>query len=290
MKLKLSRRDFLKIIRDYAIAFFGAGVVSYVYGFWGEPEWIEISRINISLKNLPTSFNGFRIAQISDIHIGGWMNRDRLSRVVEILDSLEPDLIVITGDHVFGLGWSTELDAVSLDYIEAMTELARNYTILAVLGNHDHWTDALKISKMLNDSGIVELKNDIFSIKRDGQEFYIAGVDDVWEKKDRLDVVLEKLPKESASILLAHEPDYADEVAKTGRFGLQFSGHSHGGQVVIPFYGAPNLPYLGQKYYSGLYQVGDMWLYTNRGVGMIEPAVRFNCRPEITVFTLISPT
>ena len=103
----------------------------------------------------------------------------------------------------------------------------------------------------------------------------------------RLNDVIEELKDESAAILLAHEPDFADLSSKTGRFDLQLSGHSHGGQVVVPFYGPLVLPYLGQKYPSGLYQVGEMLQYTNRGVGMIEPAVRFNCPPEITVFHLL---
>jgi predicted MPP superfamily phosphohydrolase len=96
------------------------------------------------------------------------------------------------------------------------------------------------------------------------------------------------LPAEGCAILLAHEPDCADDSAATGRFDLQISGHSHGGQVSLPLIGPPVLPYLAQKYPSGLYQVGQMFQYTNRGVGMTPPYVRLNCRPEITVFTLES--
>jgi predicted MPP superfamily phosphohydrolase len=134
----------------------------------------------------------------------------------------------------------------------------------------------------------VNLSNEVYTLSQDGEELHIAGVDDIWEKQDRLDLVLEKLPDAGAAILLAHEPDFADQSADTGRFDLQLSGHSHGGQVVIPFVGAPLLPYLGMKYPSGLYRVGTMWQYTNRGVGMARLKVRFNCRPEITVFTLES--
>ena len=117
----------------------------------------------------------------------------------------------------------------------------------------------------------------------------MGGVDDVWSGIARLDVVLEKLPEDGAAILLAHEPDFADASAATGRFDLQISGHTHGGQVVVPFYGAPILPYLGQRYPAGLYQVGDMLQYTNRGVGMARIPIRINCPPEITLFTLESP-
>jgi uncharacterized protein len=103
-----------------------------------------------------------------------------------------------------------------------------------------------------------------------------------------LDAVLDQLHDNSAAILLAHEPDFADLSAESNRFDLQVSGHSHGGQIVLPLYGPPILPHLGRKYPSGLYQVGNMLQYTNRGVGMARLPVRFNCPPEITIFTLKS--
>jgi predicted MPP superfamily phosphohydrolase len=126
----------------------------------------------------------------------------------------------------------------------------------------------------------------VHTLERGGSLLHIAGVDDVWERQDRLDLVLDRLPAEGGAILLAHEPDFADTSAATGRFDLQISGHSHGGQVIAPFAGPLRLPHLGRKYPLGLYRVGDMLQYTNRGVGMVYPYVRFNCRPEITLFTL----
>ena len=98
--------------------------------------------------------------------------------------------------------------------------------------------------------------------------------------------MLARLPRTGAALLLAHEPDFADITPPPGRFDLQLSGHSHGGQVVIPFLGPPTLPEIGEKYPSGRYQVGGMIQYTNRGVGMVRPHVRLNCRPEITLLTL----
>ncbi len=288
MKNKLSRRDFLRIIKRTVVSSFILGTGSLLYGFWGEPDWVEVNQVEILLPRLSESFKGFRIVQVSDIHIGGWMNRERLARVVDLVKQTKPDFIVVTGDHVFGHDWSVGLDAVANDYIDEMSRLTGEYIVLGILGNHDHWTDAGKVRKMLARCNIFELNNDVFSFEKKGEYLYIAGVDDIWEKHDRLDAVLAKLPEAGAAILLAHEPDFADISAETRRFDLQLSGHSHGGQVTVPFYGPLVLPYLGEKYPSGLYKVGEMWQYTNRGVGMIEPAVRFNCRPEITVFTLRS--
>jgi predicted MPP superfamily phosphohydrolase len=142
---------------------------------------------------------------------------------------------------------------------------------------------------MLKSSGIADLTNSVFTITRGNDKLHLCGVDDIWEGDIRLDDVVDKIPDDSAAILLVHEPDFADVSAKIRRFDLQVSGHSHGGQVVVPFLGPPILPYLGQKYPSGLYQVGNMLQYTNRGVGMIDPPVRFNCPPEVTLFILERP-
>jgi predicted MPP superfamily phosphohydrolase len=130
------------------------------------------------------------------------------------------------------------------------------------------------------------LTNTVFTLKRGSENLHLCGVDDVWEGDVQLENVLNQLTDDSAAILLAHEPDFADTSAATGRFDLQVSGHSHGGQVVIPYYGPPILPLLGQKYPSGLYKVGEMFQYTNRGVGTGMLPVRFNCPPEITLFIL----
>jgi predicted MPP superfamily phosphohydrolase len=126
----------------------------------------------------------------------------------------------------------------------------------------------------------------VFTLGRGDDSLHLCGVDDVWEGEVRLEEVVAQLKDNNAAILLAHEPDYADVSAATGKFDLQVSGHTHGGQVAIPLLGPPILPYLGWKYHTGLYQVQDMFQYTNRGVGMNRLAVRINCRPEITIFVL----
>jgi predicted MPP superfamily phosphohydrolase len=103
--------------------------------------------------------------------------------------------------------------------------------------------------------------------------------------QEKFQAVVRKIPEQGAAILLVHEPDFADVAAKAQRFDLQLSGHSHGGQVRLPWLGALRLPPLGRKYSCGLYRVGEMWQYTTRGLGMKPPQVRLNCRPEITMIT-----
>jgi uncharacterized protein len=286
MTKQITRRDFLRILKNTMLSLFALGPASFIYGFFAEPEWIDIEEREIILPRLPRSFSGFRILQVSDIHLGGWMDRVRLSRVVRLINQQEFDLIVMTGDYLLLRPEGGGLDHIVEVFVEEMKGMTAGPVVLAVLGNHDHWINAEKIREMLSRCGVIELKNDVYSLKKENDELHIAGVDDVWEKKDNLNRIHKNLPETGAAILLAHEPDFADQSARDGRFDLQLSGHSHGGQVVIPFLGPPILPHLGEKYPSGLYKVGSMWQYTNRGVGMIEPAVRFNCRPEITIFTL----
>ena len=130
------------------------------------------------------------------------------------------------------------------------------------------------------------LRNSVITVQCGESQLHFAGLDDVSQKMDRLDILMKSLPEDGAAILLVHEPDFADVAAATQRFDLQISGHSHGGQIVLPFIGPPILPEMGKKYPSGLYNINNMLLYTNRGVGVTTVNARFNCRPEITVFTL----
>lgn len=265
-----------------------AGVGGLGYSLMVEPGWLSVERVALKLPRLAPSFSGFRILQISDIHFGGWMNRGRLRHVIQVALAEAPDLVLITGDFLIGDGWTPSLQMSLAEMVEELSLLTEQHTTLAVLGNHDYWTNSEAVREALTVCGIRELRNDVYTLSNNGEQLHIAGVDDIWEGHDRLDLVLEKLPPGGAAVLLAHEPDFADRSAETGRFDLQLSGHSHGGQVVLPFIGAPILPYLGRKYPSGLYRVGRMWQYTNRGVGMADLKIRFNCRPEVTVFTLES--
>ena len=282
-KPQFSRRDFLKLLVRFALYGSASLAGGSLYATWLEPSWIEVAQVSLKLPRLPAAFSGFRLAQISDIHFGSWMTPERLQTAVDLLVAQAPDAVAITGDFVYG---SPAMAQAALEPArEIFASLARRAQVFATMGNHDHWTDVGLVRHFLATTNIRELRNDIFPIKRDGQTLYLCGVDDVWEKHAELDVVRAKLPENACAILLAHEPDFAPQAAATGCFDLQISGHSHGGQVVIPFWGPPLLPYLGQHYPAGLYRVKEMFQYTNRGLGMIRPTLRFNCRPEITLFT-----
>lgn len=255
-----------------------------------ESNAFQVETIRLKLPRLSRQFSGMRLTQISDIHMGGWMNLTRLQHVGDLVLKEKPDVLLITGDFVIGH------DAVDIstqmvdDLIFGLSRLASSIPTFAVLGNHDYWTDVETVRHILSSSGITELTNAVFTLKRGRDTLHLCGVDDIWEGDARLDDVIAQIRDESSAILLVHEPDFADTSAVTGRFDLQLSGHTHGGQVVLPFLGPPVLPHLGRKYPSGLYKIRDMFQYTNRGIGMARLPVRINCPPEITVFILESAT
>jgi uncharacterized protein len=275
----------------------GALLGGLVYARYAEPYWIATERVGLTLPRLAPPFDGYRTVQISDLHLDGWMTKERLERIVDLVNEQEPDLVAITGDFV----------AVSVDYIADLPgplgRLRAADGVVAVLGNHDHLNDAGAVRRALSSAGVVDVSNTVLTLHRDGAALHVCGVDSVVEGYDRLDEVLEALEdaEPGCAILLAHEPDFADESAATGRFDLQLSGHSHGAQVRIPFVETPYIvpllsrlgfsfvPPLIYEYPSGLYRVGEMYQYTNRGLGVIFARFRLNARPEITVLTLRAP-
>ena len=242
---------------------------------------LEIIPITIPCHRLDNAFNGYRIIQISDIHMGTWINPPRLEGVISIINQQHPDLIVITGDLITDF---------RIDLFEPMCDLFRllksKDAVLAVRGNHDCRISKARFQKILQQGGVIDISNTFYTIYRGKAALHIAGVDDIMYGQDCLDGVLNTIPASGAAILLAHEPDFADTSALTGRFDLQLSGHSHGGQVVLPLLSSLFLPHLGRKYPNGRYQVNGMIQYTNRGVGTASIQLRYNCPPEVTIITL----
>ncbi len=284
------RRTFLKRagITTLGVAALGTGVG--LYAWHGEPGWLEVSSTTLHLSRLDPAFAGYRIVQLSDIHIDHtWMDKGRLEAIVALANEQKPDLLVITGDFV------TYVLKSNKDVLSVLKNLHARDGVFCVLGNHDHWGDPALLRTYLTAFNIQELNDTMTTIRRGNASLHLLGIDDLWQSEDgivaspwvhkpRLMALVEQLPKDGAAILLVHEPDFADVAASSARIDLQLSGHSHGGQVRIPFIGAPVVPPLGRKYVAGLYKVGSMQHYTSRGLGLLPPQVRLNCRPEIAVF------
>jgi uncharacterized protein len=276
---------------DFPLEFFIPALSAILFGLGGfvyanrvEPDRIDITHIPLALPNLSREFNDYRLIQISDIHMGSWMNLPRLEEIVEKVNQLNPDLVAITGDFV-----THHSSHHASELVNPLKKLCAPDGVMAVLGNHDSSNSRIGLHPILHRAGLMVLSNSVHTIRRGSASIHIAGVDDPLDRRDRLDIVLNKMPREGVGILLAHPPDFADKSAQSQRFDLQLSGHSHGGQVRFPLLGPLFLPRMGRKYPQGLYRVGNMTLYTNRGVGMVHLPVRFNCRPEITLFQLYHP-
>jgi predicted MPP superfamily phosphohydrolase len=249
---------------------------------------LEIVRRTILIRDLPDSFQGFRLVQISDIHLTEWTEPWFVSRVVAEVNKLAPDLVAITGDFI-----SRGPRSVAVAYrampvcAELLSELQCPQRF-AVLGNHDVTVDAGMVVRALADRGIPTLYNRFTAIERGSDRIWLCGVDDPGVGVPYLSSAIPVRPA-APVILLAHEPDYADSVVLHPRFpliDLMLSGHSHGGQVRLPWIGPLVLPPLGQKYVSGLFRFSQMQLYVNRGIGTVGMPFRYFCPPEITEITL----
>ena len=243
---------------------------------------IDLIELDIELDSIGWNFNNFRILNLTDIHLGQWINPEYLEDLIEYVNTLNFDLITLTGDYV-----SYVIDNYEKSLESSLKKLNAKYGKFGVLGNHDHWMGAEKIRKIFEESDIVDLSNDVFTIKREDELLNICGVDSCTVCADNLDKVLEKLPDTGTNILLVHEPDFAQESSQTNRFDLQISGHSHGGQFIIPKF--ETTPFRGPnstKYPVGLYKIGNMTQYTSKGLGTNSFRIRINCKPEITIITL----
>ena len=251
----------------------------------------HLVRLEVPLERLPSAFDGFTIAQLSDFHYDEHFSVIPITKSVDIVNSLSPDLIALTGDFVTVPALSDYLhnEKEGADLAEpcalALAKLRARHGVFAVLGNHDHDSDPQRVIAALLAQGIPTLRNMSVPVEINNARMWVSGVDDVLTGKPEMEATLKDVPREEPVILLAHEPDFADHAA-TYPIDLQLSGHSHGGQIRFPIIGAPFLPDLAKKYPWGLYHIGPLTLYTNIGLGTIRIPARLNCPPEITLFTL----
>jgi predicted MPP superfamily phosphohydrolase len=282
-KSVLTRRSFLR--GSTAVA---AGLALYS----GEIARHEISIVTqaIAIDNLPDAFRNFRIVQISDIHYDEFTEPSFLRRVLAQINSLQPDLVLLTGDYI-------SFTPMPRDYVmgamyrcaEALREIACPQRF-AVMGNHDSFLGAPTIHPILAAVDIPLLVNEHVPIERAGQRLWLCGIHDPVTHVPNLDSAIPERP-DGPVLLMSHGPDYADDLLTHPRghlVDLMFSGHTHGGQVRLPFLPAYYLPAGGQKYVEGLFRLGRLQLYVNRGIGAVGLPFRLNCPPEITLFTLQS--
>ena len=256
-------------------------------GFLIEPNLPKLVRQEIALRRWPQRMDGFTVALLSDFHYDPYFSVHPIRAAIGMVNELRPDLIVLTGDFV-SIPWfgnSAEGAAAAEPCAQLLRQMRAPHGLWSVMGNHDAETDPSRVTGALRDSGIPVLRNQSVPIEKDGSRFWLAGIDDLLGSTADISATLHGIPPGEATVLLAHEPDYADHAARYP-VDLQLSGHSHGGQVRIPLVRPLVLPPLGRKYIWGRYQIRELTLYTNPGLGTVEVPIRLNCPPEITLLTL----
>jgi uncharacterized protein len=270
----MTRRQFLRL------AAFAAGLGA-LYPTFIERNLIVTNTYRIIVPHLPEPFVGLRIIQLTDLHYGPLMPIQTIERVIARANRLAGDLIVCTGDYVRGRDTTEQIDIVW----PVISRLTAPMGVFSVLGNHDHWADTERSVRMLQASG-QNLHHRTIALERDGQQLWLAGTGDLWEDHHDLDLLLSNIPEEACRIVLAHNPDTAD-IDYTSRIDLMLSGHTHGGQVDLPFLGVPIVPVRNKTYTSGLKRSPrGTQVFISKGIGWSIAPVRFNCYPEIAVLEL----
>ncbi len=287
-KLKrMTRRRALRVLAG------GAAVPILMGGYaWRiEPVWETVRQVDMPIRGLATSLVGKRMVQLSDLHIGAGVPWSHYQSVIDKVNRLDPDLIVITGDIVHQGRERPEGQIARL-----MEALSGEAVKLASLGNHD-WSvwgpkrsgyrqGADRVAKATADAGVFVLRNEVYRLGDDKGAVQVLGLEDYWSDDYDLDHAMGLVDPELPCIALSHNPDTFMELSETS-VQWTLSGHTHGGQVRIPFYGAPLLPIRHKEFVAGHFTRHGNHLYVNRGIGWLK-RVRFCARPEITVFTLAS--
>jgi predicted MPP superfamily phosphohydrolase len=284
-----ARRQFLERSATAAIAApFVAGAYGLLYGRLN----LQISQQRVHLVRLPKAFTGFRIAQLSDIHIGPFMPEDEIRKWVRITNELKPDLIALTGDFVT---WDPSTQRA---VVKAVAGLHAPYGIFGCLGNHEAWSHTEdSITRMLRQVGIGILRRENVAVSTHGESFNLIGVDFETSRhmvpgsekfvRRYLEGVESLVAADTVNILMSHNPDTFDRAAEM-RIDLSLAGHTHGGQVALEFVSPEIAPCrLVTPYVSGWFQKPGGRLYVNRGIGTIGVPMRIGAPPEITVYELV---
>lgn len=269
----MNRRTFLKLLG-------GTGLIAS-YPLLVERSYVQINHYWVTVAGLPDSFNGFTIAHLTDIHFGPLVSENFVKKIIDRTNSLGADAIFCTGDYVHAKDSSDEIDQV---WHHLMRLRAKN-GVYSVLGNHDHWADSERSLYWLEKSG-QSVRHKTKTITRAGEKIVIGGCGDYWEDNLEIDQTFGATAQSDCKILLTHNPDSID-TEFTSSVALFISGHTHGGQVVLPFTGPPVLPVQNKKYSSGLINTRKGPLFISRGLGWAIVPVRFNCYPEIAVLELV---
>jgi len=245
-----------------------------------EPYMLTIEHERIYLRRLPKEFESFRIVQLSDIHHGPFSDRKQIERAVDTANRLKPDIIALTGDYI------SKERHYAAPCAEILGKLRARYGVYAILGNHDHWTDAALITDLFRAEGMTVLINEGMHFELNGESIWLAGVDDTMVGLEDLSLALAGARDDEMKLLLAHNPVVLRRAARAS-VDLVLSGHTHGGQVAIrgerSASGRPR-----RRMLKGLGRQGNTQIYVNRGLGTVVLPIRYGCPPEVSLLELRS--
>lgn len=267
------------------ILFTGASLL--VWSVLIEPGRLTVKETTINIPQWPQAFDHLRIILISDLHVGSpHIDIEKLREIVATINQQQPDLVLIAGDFVIQDVWGGHF--VEPEQIAAeLKNLRARDGVYAVLGNHDWWYDGARVMSALNNAGIKVLENDVARIERSGQSIWIAGLADLWTGKQNIAGTLAKIPASAMVVALTHNPDLFPTIP-TG-VALTLAGHTHGGQVNLPFFGRRVVPSeFGERFAIGLLRENGHQLFVTPGIGTSIIPIRFRVQPEISVLIITS--
>lgn len=245
---------------------------------------IKVSAIDLPVRGLPAALRGLVACQISDFHVDRDEDLERLTLAVEAINLQKPDLIFLTGDYFSG---PDTMHRYLGAFRDALRHLRPRSGLFAILGNHDHWSSAERITEALKRAGADVLANNSRPLTLRNEKLVVVGIDDLWSRRAEPARAFADVKSGDCTIVLAHNPDTA-LYSRHLKPGVMLSGHTHGGVVRIPFYGSPlkSILRIGKEFYSGLNRYEDFYIYTNRGLGTFWLRIRINCPPEVSRFSL----
>ena len=259
---------------------YASGLVVCGYGCTVRRWFFVTRKIEIPVRGLAPQLDGYTIAQLSDLHIGAFTPLWWAKRWVRAANAANADVVVVTGDMV------TSGVAFHEDIAELVGDLRAKHGTYVIMGNHDYFGEGEPLVTLLRERGAHVLRNEGVVLQRDGGRIFLAGMDDTWTKRANLEASLAARPQGVPTVLLAHDPDRFPHAVKR-HVEVVLSGHTHGGQIAMPFLGRfINASKLAHRYHIGLYEEGDSTLYVHPGLGTTGPPMRLGVAPVIALVTL----
>lgn len=264
----------------FALAVYGGGLLLALWGVFVRRRWVLLRKIELEMPGLPPEFDGYRVAQLSDLHIGGLTPRKWGEAWARLSNDAAPDLVVVTGDLVSsGVEFHGDIAAV-------IGALRAEDGVFVTMGNHDYFGDGEPLIGLLRAQGATVLRNEGTTVKRGDASLFVAGIDDTWTRRADVGRALSGRLPGAFTLVLAHDPSLFLDAVREGA-NLVLSGHTHGGQVALPFFPRLlSLARLTHRFYLGLYREGNAALYVHPGLGTTGPPIRIGVAPEVAILTL----